>query len=119
MKDDFCDNPCSPDKQYCFVNACCGSRDGRYFTVAFAGQVRPTHHKMSCTRTCTSSTRPFAPHIYKPRKKLDPVLQLLRQLTYDYRTNNPKLRAHIKELMGASAPLQAREATLPVLLLAP
>lgn len=41
-------------------------------------------------------------------KQLDPVLQLLRQLTYDYRTNNPKLRAHIKELMGASAPLQVR-----------
>ena len=40
VKDDFCDNPCSPDKQYCFVNACCGSRDGRYFTVAFAGQVQ-------------------------------------------------------------------------------
>lgn len=71
----MCDYPCSPDKTYCFVYACCGSRDGSYFTVAFAGQ-------------------------------LDPVLQLLRQLTYDYRSHNPKLRDHIKSLMGASAPLQ-------------
>lgn len=39
VKDDICDNPCSPDKTYCFVYACCGSRDGTYFTVAFAGQV--------------------------------------------------------------------------------
>ena len=77
VKDDLCDNPCSPDKTYCFVYACCGSKDGTYFTVAFAGQ-------------------------------LDPVLQLLRQLTYDYRTHNPMLRAHIKTLMGASAPLQVR-----------
>lgn len=44
MKDDFCDNPCSPDKQYCYVNACCGSKDGRYFTVAFAGQVKTKNH---------------------------------------------------------------------------
>ncbi|EWM26794.1 low affinity immunoglobulin epsilon fc receptor [Nannochloropsis gaditana] len=69
VKDDICDNPCSPDKTYCFVYACCGSRDGTYFTVAFAGQ-------------------------------------LLRQLTYDYRMSNPRLRDHIKTLMGASAPLQ-------------
>ena len=40
--------------------------------------------------------------------QLDPVLQLLRQLTYDYRTHNPMLRTHIKTLMGASAPLQVR-----------
>lgn len=42
-------------------------------------------------------------------EKLDPVLQLLRQLTYDYRMSNPRLRDHIKTLMGASAPLQVRE----------
>ena len=40
VKDDLCDYPCSPDKSYCFVYACCGSRDGAYYTVAFAGQVR-------------------------------------------------------------------------------
>lgn len=44
------------------------------------------------------------------------MLQLLRQLTYDYRTNNPKLRAHIKELMGASAPLQVYDVTSPLLI---
>ena len=40
VKDDLCDHPCSPDKSYCFVYACCGSRDGAYYTVAFAGHVR-------------------------------------------------------------------------------
>ena len=115
MKDDYCNNPCSPDKQTCYVYACCGSRDGGYYTVAFAGQVRYhaslqssticVYHKIKSPSASVLCSRTTTLYIYI-YIQLDPVMQLLRQLTFDYRTNNPILRGHVKTLIGDSAPLQ-------------
>ena len=120
MKDDYCDNPCSPDKRYCYVYACCGSKDGGYYTVAFAGQVSSIDQ---CTLPLqfmfSSFLSPFlslatlqcvVSHAVRAiLRQLDPAMQLLRQLTYDYRTNNPILRNHINGLIGDSAPLQVSQ----------
>lgn len=75
VDDIFCNNPCSADREICIAYACCGSKDGAYFTVAFADE-------------------------------LDPTLELLRQLTYDYRNRNPTINRYMDKLMGTSAPLQ-------------
>eukprot|EP00624_Nannochloropsis_granulata_P000440 evm.model.NODE_11720_length_31253_cov_26.129396.6 len=34
-----CDLPCNPDKASCFAFTCCGSRDGRFFTVSWSGEM--------------------------------------------------------------------------------
>lgn len=35
----LCDLPCSPDKASCFSFTCCGSRDERFFTVSWSGEM--------------------------------------------------------------------------------
>jgi hypothetical protein len=60
-----CDLPCNPDKGSCFSFACCGSRDGNFFTVSWSGEQ-------------------------------DILLQLLRQLSHDYRFNNPTFRRKVE-----------------------
>jgi len=34
-----CDLPCNPDKSSCFAFTCCGSRDERFFTVSWSGEM--------------------------------------------------------------------------------
>jgi hypothetical protein len=37
-----CDQPCNPDKRSCFLFACCGSRNGQFYTVSWNGEQNPT-----------------------------------------------------------------------------
>jgi hypothetical protein len=41
-------------------------------------------------------------------KEIDPTLQLLRQLTYDYRNRNPMFRAFMESKIASTAILQVR-----------
>ena len=75
VDDIYCDNPCSVDRTMCIAYACCGSKDGAYYTVAFADE-------------------------------LDATLELLRQLTHDYREHNPTIQSYVESLMKPNSPLQ-------------
>jgi hypothetical protein len=56
VDDTFCDNPCSPDQTRCFVYSCCGSKDGKFFTVsqtrnATVSEILAFDHSFFCCAT--------------------------------------------------------------------
>lgn len=70
-----CNAPCNPDHASCLLTTCCGSRDGKLFTVSFTG-----------------------------RQNI--LLQVLRQLAFDYRTSAPTFRRKIERSFVDSSALE-------------
>jgi len=79
-----CNFPCSPDKYSCVGVACCGSQPGSLDTFY---------------------TVSFSGEIVVAK-------QLLRQLTFDYRNNNPQFRSHIEKNFDEMAALEIANAPI-------